>query len=118
MEKNPRGDPVTSVTLWITVSRVMMTRSGKNFAELTSQSAFFFLIGHFTYCCRPNGFSSKNRVAKKAKVNVLSAETAAPDAPVSAVVEAPAAPAAPAATLNSVQQVQEYRFNPDRYQEF
>ena len=39
VEKNPRGVPVTSVTLWITVSRVMMTRSGKNFAELTSQSA-------------------------------------------------------------------------------
>ena len=48
----------------------------------------------------------------------LSAETAASDAPESAVVEAPAAPAAPAATLKSVQQVKEYRFNPDRYQDF
>ena len=55
-------------------------------------------------------------------MNALSAETATPEAPESAVVEAPAAPAgsgpaAQAATLNLVQQVQEYRFNPDQYQD-
>ena len=54
-------------------------------------------------------------------MNVLSAETAAPEAPELAVVDTPGAPAVPAAqaaTLNSVQQVQEYRFNPVRYQDF
>ena len=56
-------------------------------------------------------------------MNALSAETAAPEAPESAVVPAvaPVAPAvqpAQAATPNSVQQVQDYRFNPDRYQDF
>ena len=74
--------------------------------------------GHFNDCCRPKGFGGKNRETKKAKVNMWSAETAAPEASESAVVEAPAAPAVPAtqaATLNSVQQVQDYRFNPDRY---
>ena len=78
--------------------------------------------GHFTdCCCPPKGFGGKNRETKKAKVNVLSAENAAPEAPESAVVKAPAAPAVPpaqAATLNSVQQVQGYRFNPDRYLDF
>ena len=57
------------------------------------------------------------------KVNAVSAETAAPEAPESAVVPAvaPVAPAvqpAQAARLNSVQQAQDYRFNPDRYQDF
>ena len=56
-------------------------------------------------------------------MNAVSAENAAPETPESAVVDAPAAPAggspaAQAATLNSVQQVQEYRINPDRYQDF
>ena len=56
-------------------------------------------------------------------MNGLSAETAAPEAPESAVVDAPAVPvgggpAAQAATLNLIQQVQEYRFNPDSYQDF
>ena len=79
--------------------------------------------GHFTDCCRLpcQGSGGKNREPKKAKVHVLSAETAAPEAPESAVLDAPAAPAVPdarAATLNSLQLVHEYRFNPDRYQDF
>ena len=51
--------------------------------------------------------------AKKAKVNVVTAEPAASDTP--AVVDPPASVAAgPVAALNSVQQVQkEYSFNPD-----
>ena len=47
----------------------------------------------------------------------------APETPESAVAPAvalvaPAVPPAQAATLNLVQQVQDYRFNPDRYQDF
>ena len=72
--------------------------------------------GHFTEFCF-KGLRIKNREAKKAKVNVVTAEPAASDTPAPAVVEAPASVAAgPVAALNSVQQVQrEYSFNPDRY---
>ena len=56
-------------------------------------------------------------------MNAVSAEKAEPETQESAMVNAPAAPAggspaAQSATLNSVQQVQEYRFNPDRYQDY
>ena len=72
--------------------------------------------GHFTELCFKGTRIPGD--AKKAKVFVMSAETTAPDTAAPAVAETPAAPAAPAATLNSVEQVQEYRFNPDRYQDY
>ena len=75
--------------------------------------------GHFTEFCF-KGLRIKNCDAKKAKVNEISAETAASDTPAPAVVETPASvAAAPVAALNSAQQVQkEYSFNPDRYQDY
>ena len=75
--------------------------------------------GHFTEFCF-KGVRIKNCDPKKAKVSVVSAETAASDTPAPAVVETPASvAAAPVAVLNSVQQVQrEYSFNPDRYNDY
>ena len=79
----------------------------------------FLRTWHFTEFCF-KGLRIKNCDAKKAKVNVMSTETAVSNTPAPSVVETPASvAAAPVAALNSVQQVQkEYSFNPDQYQDY
>ena len=118
VEENPKKVPVTYAKIQSIVSKGFLRMSGKCKCKKCSQT------GHFNDCCRPpKGAGGKKSDPKKTKVNTLSAETAAPESPESAEVDAPAAPAggspaAQAATLNLVKQVQEYRFNPDRYQDF